>query len=196
MAGAKKEKKKKGKEEEAPEAAGEGEGAPPEEGGDGAEGGPKKKKLSGKTLVLFIALPALVLIAGGVGAAFFLGLFGGKTDKAEGGEAAGEQAAVHTVFFDMPELLVNLSGGDEKTDHFLKLALSLELPDAEATKSVEEDMPRVIDSTQVFLRELRLDDLQGSAGMLRLREELLRRVNAAVAPISVHDVLFKEIIIQ
>jgi flagellar FliL protein len=57
-------------------------------------------------------------------------------------------------------------------------------------------MPRIIDSAQVFLRELRLDDLQGSAGMLRLREELMRRINAAVSPVEVRDVLFKEIIVQ
>jgi len=201
MAAAKKEKKKKGKAEDAPEesAEGTGEGAPAE-GGEEADAGPKKKKLSGKTLVLFIALPAVVLIAGGVGAAFFLGLFGGGTKTAEGEGADGHEqaAAVHTVFFDMPELLVNLSSGSgsDKTDHFLKLALSLELPNAESTKSVEEAMPRVIDAAQVFLRELRLDDLEGSAGMQRLREELLRRVDAAVAPVDVHDVLFKEIIIQ
>jgi len=200
MAGAKKEKKKKGKAEEAPEEKPEGESggeAAHGEGDEAGEGG-AKKKLSGKTLVLFIALPAVVLIAGGVGAAFFLGLFGGKKDTAEGegADGHGEAVAVHTVFFDMPELLVNLSSGDDKTDHFLKLSLSLELPNAEATKSVEESMPRIIDTAQVFLRELRLDDLEGSAGMLRLREELLRRVDAAVAPIEVHDVLFKEIIIQ
>ena len=57
-------------------------------------------------------------------------------------------------------------------------------------------MPRVIDNFQTYLRELRLDDLKGSAGMYRLREELLVRVNAAAAPAKIKDVLFKEMLVQ
>jgi flagellar FliL protein len=172
----------------------------PKDGEDGgAEGAPAegeaspKKKLSGRTIVLFIALPAVALIALGVGACFFLGVFGGSKDAKT---ASAEAAAEHAVFFDMPELLVNMTGGTDKPENMLKLSLSLELPNAEATAKVQAAMPRIIDSAQVFLRELRLDDLQGSAGMLRLREELLRRIDAAVAPVEVRDVLFKEIIVQ
>jgi len=57
-------------------------------------------------------------------------------------------------------------------------------------------MPRIIDNFQVYLRELRLEDLRGSAGMYRLREELLTRVVAAAQPVRVKDVLFKEMLIQ
>ena len=57
-------------------------------------------------------------------------------------------------------------------------------------------MPRVIDNFQTYLRELRIDDLKGSAGMYRLREELLVRVNAAAAPAKITDVLFKEMLVQ
>lgn len=179
---------KKAKQKDEPEAESgetpEGEGAPE----------PKKKKFSPRFIVLFIALPAIAVIAIGVGAAFMLGVFGGK-EKEKDAHAA-EAEAEHAVFFDMPELLVNMTGGTEKQQNFLKLSLSLELPNAEATPKVQAAMPRIIDSAQVFLRELRLDDLQGSAGMLRLREELMRRINAAVAPLQVRDVLFKEIIVQ
>jgi flagellar FliL protein len=61
---------------------------------------------------------------------------------------------------------------------------------------VNENLPRIVDNFQVYLRELRVDDLQGSAGMYRLREELLRRVNLAVRPARVKDVLFKEMLVQ
>jgi len=172
----------------------EGEESDAPEGEGGAEE-PKRKKFSGKFIVLFIALPAVAVIAIGLGAAFFLGVFGGKEEKKDAHEEARAEAE-HAVFFDMPELLVNMTGGGEKQQNFLKLSLSLELPNAEATPKVQAAMPRIIDSAQVFLRELRLDDLQGSAGMLRLREELMRRINAAVAPVEVRDVLFKEIIVQ
>ena len=162
-----------------------------------AEGeAPKKKKISGRTLVLFIALPALFVVAAGVGALFFFGVLGGSKDEKVASAEAAKEAAEHAVFFDMPELLVNMTGGGEKAENMLKLSLSLELPNQDATAKVQAAMPRIIDSAQVFLRELRLDDLQGSAGMLRLREELLRRINAAVAPVEVRDVLFKEIIVQ
>jgi flagellar FliL protein len=46
------------------------------------------------------------------------------------------------------------------------------------------------------MRELRSSDLTGSAGLFRLKEELTRRVNAAVSPNQVSAVLFKEIIVQ
>ena len=61
---------------------------------------------------------------------------------------------------------------------------------------LETILPRIIDNFQVYLRELRIEDLQGSAGLYRLREELLTRVSVAAAPAKVHDVLFKEMLIQ
>ena len=162
-----------------------------------AEGeAPKKKKLSGRTIVLFIALPGLLVIGAGVAALFIFGVLGGSKDEKTAAAEAAKDAAEHAVFFDMPELLVNMTGGSEKAENMLKLSLSLELPNQDATAKVQAAMPRIIDSAQVFLRELRLDDLQGSAGMLRLREELLRRIDAAVAPVQIRDVLFKEIIVQ
>ena len=39
---------------------------------------------------------------------------------------------------------------------------------------IEAVMPRIVDNFQIYLRELRLEDLRGSAGIYRLREELLR----------------------
>ena len=49
---------------------------------------------------------------------------------------------------------------------------------------------------QTYLRELRPSDLNGSAGMFRLKEELTKRVNYAVSPNQVSAVLFKEIVVQ
>lgn len=184
-------KKSKEKKEEPALQEGE-EGAAPD--GEGAAEPKRNKKLSGRFIVLFIALPVVGVIVLGAGAAFMLRAFDAKEETDP--HAAAVAAAEHAVFFDMPELLVNMTGAGEKQQNFLKLSLSLELPNAEATPQVQAAMPRIIDSAQVFLRELRLDDLQGSAGMLRLREELMRRINAAVAPVQVRDVLFKEIIVQ
>ena len=53
-----------------------------------------------------------------------------------------------------------------------------------------------MDAFQTYLREMRPSDLEGSAGLYRLRDELTRRVNLAVAPTKINAVLFKEIVVQ
>lgn len=169
------------------------------------EGGeePAKKKLAGKTLILFIVLPALLLIGGGA-AAYFLLFAGGKEEEVEeavieeelpsyGGGALVDPSKL--VFFPMPEILVNLNTSGSKR-MYLKINVELELREGADLEALDAVMPRVVDKFQLYLRELRLEDLQGSAGMFRVKEELLRRVNLAASPVIVHDVLFKELIIQ
>lgn len=154
---------------------------------------------NGKKLILFVVLP-LLLLGGGGGAVYFLGLLDpllGIEEHAEGAaaEAEAHAEALPSVYYELPEMLVNLNSTGKKAN-FLKILVSLELENAEAVHGVEAVLPRVIDSFQVYLRELRIDDLRGSAGLYRLREELLLRVNAAVAPVKVKDVLFKEMLVQ
>jgi flagellar FliL protein len=72
----------------------------------------------------------------------------------------------------------------------------LEVADQALVQQVQPVMPRVMDAFQTYLRELRPTDLDGSAGLYRLKEELTRRVNAAVAPNHITAVLFKEIVVQ
>ena len=99
------------------------------------------------------------------------------------------------MFFDLPEIIVNLNSSGRRST-FLKMNISLELQNPADIGPINEVMPRIIDNFQVYLRELRIEDLQGSAGMYRLREELLRRVNLAVRPARVRDVLFREMLVQ
>ena len=54
----------------------------------------------------------------------------------------------------------------------------------------------MVDAFQVYLRELRKSDLEGSAGIYRLKEELRRRVNLAIYPAKIDSILFKEILVQ
>lgn len=164
-----------------------------EEDSESEEGG--KKKLSGKKLVLFVGAPVLV-IALGLGAAFFFGLFGGGEDEehAEGEHVEEVFDPSSIVFYNLPDMIVNLNTGGKGTK-FLKLKVVIELEDEAAILVVEPLIPRVVDRFQVYLRQLRVADLSGSAGMYHLKNELLRRLNAAI-PVEVKDVLFKEIIIQ
>ena len=89
---------------------------------------------------------------------------------------------------------MNLSG--DAPQHFLKMKVTLQITDAEAAKRLDAELPRVLDSFQIFLRELRPEDVEGSAGVLRVKEELLRRINLAVQPAVVTDILFREVIVQ
>ena len=99
------------------------------------------------------------------------------------------------LFHDLPEVLVNLNTAGRKSQ-FLKMKVSLEVASEQDKLIIDAVKDRVMDNFQVYLRELRIEDLQGSAGMYRLREELLRRVRAATAPAKVRDVLFKEMLVQ
>lgn len=169
-----------------------------EDGDEEEEGGESPKKQGGKKkLLLFVAL-ALFLVVGGAAAAYFTGLLAplvamlGGADETAAEETTGP---VEAVFFDLPEILVNLNTGRRKST-FLKIRVSLELENAEDVARIEAVMPRIIDNFQVYLRELRVEDLKGSAGMYRLREELLTRVTLAAAPSKVSDVLFKEMLVQ
>ncbi|MEQ9327802.1 MAG: flagellar basal body-associated FliL family protein [Rhodospirillales bacterium] len=165
----------------------------------GSEGGGKK---GGKKKLLVIVLPLLLLIGGGAGAYFMgladpiLAMFGGGGETAEAEQPAQEQRANEIgVFYEVPEMLVNLNSGGRRKE-FLKIRVALELNAQEDVPRIEQVIDRIIDNFTVYLRELRQEDLQGSEGIYRLREELLIRVNAATRPTRVRDVLFKEMLVQ
>ena len=80
--------------------------------------------------------------------------------------------------------------------HYLKMRIALQVRDKESVPMIEAAMPRILDGFQTFLRELRPEDLEGSQGMLNLREELIRRLALATQEPVVKDVLFREIIVQ
>lgn len=159
------------------------------------------RKLSLKKIVLFILLPLLLLVGVGAGSAIMLGIMDEEEPPPEvvadeeNQEVVDEQPSTQAIFFDVPDLIVNLNTNGRKTT-FLKIKISLEVGDPEDVDAVNQNLPRIVDNFQVYLRELRVEDLQGSAGMFRLREELLRRVNLAVRPARVKDVLFKEMLVQ
>ncbi len=116
-----------------------------------------------------------------------------KKDDGHGDEY-GEEGS-DSAFLEIPPMIVNLNTQDG-TPRYLRLTIQLELEDPSDKDAIQAVMPRVVDQFQTYLRELRDRDLRGSAGVYRLQMELLWRVNQAVAPIEVKDVLFQEILIQ
>ncbi|HVY58791.1 MAG TPA: flagellar basal body-associated protein FliL [Xanthobacteraceae bacterium] len=153
-----------------------------------AEAAPAKKKFPLK-LILIAAAGLVVLGGGGAGGYVMLTRHSADAKNAT-------PAAKPAVFVDMPEVLVNLANTGNDRTQYLKIKVVLELPDQTLMQQIQPVMPRVMDTFQTYLRELRPTDLEGSAGLYRLKEELTRRVNAAIAPSRINAVLFKEIVVQ
>ena len=154
------------------------------EASEEAVAGPKGK------LKLIIAAAAVLAIVGG-GATWFFFL------RHHGEEAHAEAPPPKpSSYVEVPDMLVNLVGMPGERVQYLKLKIVLEVKEEKQVESIKPNLPRVTDIFQTYLRELRSSDLNGSAGLFRLREELTRRVNVALAPIPVNAVLFKEVVIQ
>jgi len=187
-----KDKKADEKEEEKEQKpSGEDEAGGEEGASEESEG--RKKKLSKKILIIIAAAGVLALGGGGAGL-YVAGVFGG------GGESSAEKKEEESpksaaVFFPLGDILVNLSG-EGKRPNYLKIKVTLELADPKDVPLMESLKPRIIDNFQVYLRELRIEDLRGSAGLYRLREELLLRVTEAAQPVRIRDVLFQEMLVQ
>lgn len=158
-----------------------------EEGEEQAGGGKKK--------LIIIAALALVLLLGGGGAAYFFLFSGSDSEVMEPEADPNVEPESKAFFYDLPEMTVNLNSKNRRAQ-YLRIKVSLELASEEQSQKIEPFMPRVLDAFQVYLRELRASDLEGSAGLFRLKRELLKRINDAIYPVKVNDILFKEILIQ
>jgi len=157
-----------------------------EGGADGAEAAPAKK---GKLKLIIAAVGFLAVVGAGAGWFFLM--------RGHGEEAHAEAAPPKPPsFVEVPDMMVNLVGAPGERVQYLKVKLVLEIKDEKQVEQIKPSMPRVTDLFQTYLRELRPSDLNGSAGLFRLKEELTRRVNSAVSPNQVSAVLFKEIVVQ
>ena len=168
-----------------------------------------KKKLPLKLIIIGAAAAVLVLGGGGTAAMLLLGhkapaahapakkdakkKNGDKKDDKTGAQISEGPDGV--VFYTPPDIVVNMQTADGRPT-FLKLKLTLELPDSATADVLDESMPRLQDMFQTFLRELRPEDLSGSQGSYQLRMEILRRVNLVIAPSKVNTVLIEEMLIN
>ncbi|MGB8400231.1 flagellar basal body-associated protein FliL [Bradyrhizobium sp.] len=156
---------------------------------DGADGAEAAAPKTGKLKLIIAAVGFVAIIGGGAGWFFLM--------HGHGEEAHAEAPmAKPPAFVEVPDMLVNLAGAPGERVLYLKVKLVLEVKEEKQVEAIKPSLPRVTDLFQTYLRELRPADLNGSAGLFRLKEELTRRVNAAVSPNQVSAVLFKEIVVQ
>ncbi|HEY8575499.1 MAG TPA: flagellar basal body-associated FliL family protein [Devosia sp.] len=168
------------------------------------DGAPAKKGIP--KLFIIIGAAAIVVLLGGAGLFMFLSSGSAPAEGehaaegADGHAAAGADGhgaeAAHTFIFNLPTMVVNLNNSEGGAGAFMKLTVALEVANEEMMVEIQPRIAKVVDAFQVYLRELRRSDLEGSAGVYRLKEELLRRVNVAIYPSQVESILFKELLVQ
>ena len=165
----------------------------------GAGGDHDEESSGGKKKLLIVIFIVILLIVGGLAGAYFTGLLDPVIKMIVGNPDTTEEQvdtfSGPSVFYELPALTVNLNTAGRKA-RFIKIQVSLELANEADKPKVEAVVGMVMDNFTVYLRELRIEDLSGSAGIYRLREELLIRIRGAVAPVVVKDILFKEMLIQ
>jgi flagellar protein FliL len=153
---------------------------------DGAEAIPGK---NGKLKLIIAAIGFVAILGAGAGWFFLL--------RGHGEEQHAEAAPLKPPsFVEVPDMMVNLVGAPGERVQYLKVKVVLEVKEEKQLEAIKPTLPRVTDLFQTYLRELRPSDINGSAGLFRLKEELTKRVNLALAPQQVNAVLFKEIIVQ
>jgi flagellar protein FliL len=164
---------------------------------------PKKSK---KKLFIIGGAAAVVLLGGGGAATMLMSGGGGAASHAEasaeadqgGGEASGSHGGGgegEAKFIDVPPLVVNLRSPDGSA-RFLKVHFMLVPGPKGNEETIKEKLPLILDAYQPFLRELRPEDLAGSAAVFRIKEELLRRAAGAAGSGFVEDVLIQDLVQQ
>src|SRR5205807_9999083 len=121
-------------------------------------------------LIIMVAGGLLVVGGGGFGAYHFLA---GGHGQGHDEKVAQAPTKPPPAFYDLPELLVNLQAPAGRSS-YLKAKIVLEVEDAKLAEQIKPLMPRVMDTFQTYLREMRQSDLEGSAGLYRMREELTK----------------------
>lgn len=168
---------------------------------------------SGSNKIVIILMGVIVLLLAAIVVLFFTPIgrnlisppqekHGTKSEEhAEGGEEHAEGKEKEKVdpktliFTALPEVLINLRSKDGGAG-FLKATFIIESNAAELAHEIDALKPQIIDQFQIYLRELDLDDLKGSAGIQRVRQELVARVNNIISPKKIRSVLIKEFILQ
>ena len=158
----------------------------------GGAGAAEPKRRFSRRLLLFVILPMVLLLAGGAGYYFF---FFKKAQEQAKAEKPPPPPKTY-VFYNLPGFVVNLPSSTAGRTSFLKVTISLELDSQADVPKVQAVMPRIVDHVQSYLRELRPEDVKGTAGISRLRQEMLERVAAAAPGAKVDDVLLQELLLQ
>jgi flagellar basal body-associated protein FliL len=154
----------------------------------------------GKLLLLVVGL--LVVLGGLAGGLYVTGALGkimGTTAPVAAVEPApkadGKPTAL-TGFFDLPEILVMLDPKGAKHRSLLRMLISAQAESQDKANQIHDYQPRLLDTTQSYLRTLSIEDIRGPGKQNQIRAELLKRFNAVLTPLEIQQVLFREVAIE
>lgn len=143
----------------------------------------KRKKL------MLLLLPAVVVIGVSVGLYF---AFNEKNDTRGVGfnviQYSKDSKDDATVFYDLPEIKVDVKGKDRR--HALRLKLNIELSSVDDIGVVQAMSARLINAVLNHVVELYVEEVEGSTGLYWLKEELLYRFNLVASPIKIKNLNF------
>lgn len=146
-----------------------------------------KQKLS----ILAVILAVLLIAA--AGGAYFL--WPNAYPWAEKTGAGASADVSEKSLIDVPPMVVNLRSSDGRVQ-MLKLHFMLVAAGPGRVDAIRGKLPIYLDALQPFLRELRPEDLNGSAAVYRVKEEMLSRSIDAFGDGAVRDVLIQDLIQQ
>jgi flagellar FliL protein len=147
----------------------------------------------GRRKLVLLAAPALVAALGG--GLWFSGVLPGLLGLGAEADPPAETKP-EPALFPMPDIIINLNVPVGRRPSYLKLVARIEIADSRELARMDAAVPRLQDLFTTYLRELRPEELRGSMGMHRLREELTARARVAAHPVQVTDVLFIEMLVQ
>lgn len=174
------------------------------------KGGKSPLRKASIASALFVV--CLAAAAGGMalsmGPAAFLSLFGvssGTPEETAAPDGASRAAAAGTdgaalEMLPVDEMIVNITAltlSGRRTSRFLKIdAAILYDPAVAGAGEIPERYLYIRDSFQDYMRQLGESDLEGSAGLARLKSELLRRARAVSGSDAPRDILIADMVIQ
>lgn len=157
-----------------------------EEGADTAEAAPAKRS----------AMPLLVgvVLAIGLGGGGFYAAWSGLLPVGGAAPAETVASALPDVrFVALDPLLINL--GESGSGRHLRFNAQLEVT-ADAERDVAQMQPRILDVLNGYLRAVELADLEDRSALIRLRAQMLRRVQVVVGEGRVRDLLVTEFVLN
>jgi len=164
------------------------------DGEDEEEGVPHRG--AGRKVLIIVLLAVTLLLLSVIGGVLY---FFGLLDPILGIEETvpeGEETQIKgQVFYKLEDFTLNLSTEGQKSQ-FMKVGITIVLMNEAEIARVEALTPRIQDNVTAFLRELKAEELAGSANFQRLRQNILLRVRTAVAPTEVTNVLFHSALVQ
>lgn len=153
------------------------------------EAAPKKK--SKKTVIIGLVL-ALTLAGGGFYATWS-GLILGATDPHVAGADVGAEPLPDISFVPVEPLVVSIGPGD--ANRHLRFGSQIEVNGAHG-EEVALLLPRIVDVLNSYLRAIDPAEFEDPAAMMRMRAQLLRRIQIVTGEGRVRDLLVTEFVLN